>query len=281
MEIDFHGSAVLPLSAESGVTGRSFRTGSPRAGVATSPDLQVRPSAHTEEPERSVSAAYGPTDEFEPRLRSEWVSRLFNCSIAFVLLIICAPLMALAAIVIRLTSRGPVLYTQTRVGIDRRWTATRALHERRREDLGGVPFTIFKFRSMRVDAEVNGQAVWAKKDDDRVTSFGKALRKTRIDELPQLYNVLIGDMNIVGPRPERPSIFVRLREQILEYPVRQRVRPGITGLAQVSNPYDACLDDVRKKVYFDIQYMRRQSLAEDIRIMARTIPVMLFRIGGW
>ena len=88
-------------------------------------------------------------------------------------------------------------------------------------------------------------------------------------------------MNIVGPRPERPSIFVRLREQIQEYPVRQRVKPGITGLAQVSNPYDACLDDVRKKVFFDIQYMRRQSLAEDIRIMARTIPVMLFRIGGW
>ena len=220
-------------------------------------------------------------DDFEPRIRSEWVSRLFNCSIAFVLLILSAPVMALAAIVIRLTSRGPVLYTQTRVGIDRRWTSTLSLHERRREDLGGVPFTIFKFRSMRVDAELNGQAVWAKKDDDRVTGFGKALRKTRIDELPQLYNVLIGDMNIVGPRPERPSIFVRLREQILEYPVRQRVRPGITGLAQVSNPYDACLDDVRKKVYFDIQYMRRQSLAEDIRIMARTVPVMLFRIGGW
>jgi lipopolysaccharide/colanic/teichoic acid biosynthesis glycosyltransferase len=88
-------------------------------------------------------------------------------------------------------------------------------------------------------------------------------------------------MNIVGPRPERPSIFVRLREQIEEYPVRQRVRPGITGLAQVSNPYDRDLDDVRRKVQYDIQYMRSQSLGEDIRIMLRTIPVMLFRIGGW
>jgi lipopolysaccharide/colanic/teichoic acid biosynthesis glycosyltransferase len=188
--------------------------------------------------------------------------------------------MALTALVIRLTSRGPVLYTQVRVGIDRRWNRTWALHERRREDLGGVPFTIYKFRSMRVDAEVNGEAVWAKKDDDRVTAVGKFIRKTRIDELPQLFNVLRGDMNIVGPRPERPSIFVRLREQIDEYPVRQRVKPGITGLAQVSNPYDESIDDVRRKVHFDIQYMRRQSLWEDIRIMAMTIPVMVFRIGS-
>ena len=157
----------------------------------------------------------------------------------------------------------------------------RALHERRREDLGGIPFTIFKFRSMRVDAELNGHAVWAKQNDDRVTSVGRVIRKTRIDELPQLYNVLIGDMNIVGPRPERPSIFVRLREQIQEYPVRQRVKPGITGLAQISNPYDQTLDDVRRKVAFDIEYMRRQSVVEDVWIMLRTVPVMLFRIGGW
>jgi lipopolysaccharide/colanic/teichoic acid biosynthesis glycosyltransferase len=173
-----------------------------------------------------------------------------------------------------------VFYTQVRVGLDRRWNRTRALNERRREDLGGAPFTIYKFRSMRVDAEVNGQAVWAKQNDDRVTAIGGIIRKSRIDELPQLFNVLRGDMNIVGPRPERPSIFVRLREQITDYPVRQRVKPGITGLAQVSNPYDTDLDDVRRKVAFDIQYMQRQSVAEDIRIMLRTIPVMIFRIGG-
>ena len=106
------------------------------------------------------------------------------------------------------------------------------------------------------------------------------MRKTRIDELPQLLNVIRGDMNIVGPRPERPSIFVRLREQISEYPVRQRVKPGITGLAQVSNPYDECLDDVRRKVSFDIQYMKRQSIGEDVRIMLLTVPVMVFRIGS-
>lgn len=220
-------------------------------------------------------------DEFEPRERSELVSRVFNFLAAFLLFVITSPVMLFAIVIIRVSSRGPVLYTQTRVGVDRRWARTRALNERRREDLGGLPFTIYKFRSMRVDAEVNGQAVWAKQDDDRVTAFGKLARKTRIDELPQLFNVLRGDMNIVGPRPERPSIFVRLREQIEEYPVRQRVKPGITGLAQIRNPYDTCLDDVRRKVAFDIQYMQSQSLGEDIRIMLQTIPVMVFRIGGW
>lgn len=219
-------------------------------------------------------------EDFEPQSRSERTSRAFNFTVAIVMFLFACPIMILTALVIRLSSRGPVLYTQTRVGVDRRWSRTRALKERRREDLGGVPFTIYKFRSMRVDAEINGQAVWAKKDDDRVTSIGKLIRKSRIDELPQLFNVLRGDMNIVGPRPERPSIFVRLREQIAEYPVRQRVKPGITGLAQVSNPYDENLDDVRRKVAFDIQYMQRQSLGEDIRIMLKTIPVMVFRIGS-
>jgi lipopolysaccharide/colanic/teichoic acid biosynthesis glycosyltransferase len=205
---------------------------------------------------------------------------VFNVAVALLMITASLPVMVITALLIRLSSRGPVFYTQVRVGLDRRWNRTRALNERRREDLGGTPFTIYKFRSMRVDAEVNGQAVWAKQNDDRVTAIGGIIRKSRIDELPQLFNVLRGDMNIVGPRPERPSIFVRLREQITDYPVRQRVKPGITGLAQVSNPYDTDLDDVRRKVAFDIQYMQRQSVAEDIRIMLRTIPVMIFRIGG-
>ncbi|WP_396224956.1 sugar transferase [Gemmatimonas sp.] len=222
----------------------------------------------------------GPGDEFEPRRRSELASRVFNVAVALLMITASLPVMVITALLIRLSSRGPVFYTQVRVGLDRRWNRTRALNERRREDLGGAPFTIYKFRSMRVDAEVNGQAVWAKQNDDRVTAIGGIIRKSRIDELPQLFNVLRGDMNIVGPRPERPSIFVRLREQITDYPVRQRVKPGITGLAQVSNPYDTDLDDVRRKVAFDIQYMQRQSVAEDIRIMLRTIPVMIFRIGG-
>ena len=272
MDLDVHAS-VIPFSGGGRATPRRLRAIEAKAApvLASGPD----------EPERRSPVDAREHDDFEPALRSETISRVFNCVLAFVLLLISLPVMMLTGVIIRLTSRGPVLYAQTRVGIDRRWTATRALHERRREDLGGIPFTIYKFRSMRVDAEVNGQAVWAKKDDERVTRFGKLLRKSRVDELPQLFNVLRGEMNIVGPRPERPSIFVRLREQIQEYPVRQRVKPGITGLAQVSNPYDTCLDDVRRKVQFDIEYMRKQSLAEDIRIMLLTVPVMIFRIGGW
>lgn len=220
-------------------------------------------------------------DTFEPSYRSEWASRVFNVTVASAMLCASAPLMVLTAIVIRLTSRGPVLYTQTRVGIDRRWQSSRAIHDRRSENLGGAPFVIYKFRSMRVDAEADGQAVWASRADSRVTRVGRFIRATRIDEIPQLINVVRGEMNIVGPRPERPSILVRLREQIPEYPLRQRVKPGITGLAQISQAYDTCLDDVRSKVAFDVAYMRRQSLAEDIRIMLRTVPVMLMRIGGW
>ena len=272
MDIDVNAS-IIPFSTGSRAT--------PRRSRAFPEDQAAR--ATTGPSEKLVQPALtstGPDDDFEPRERSETASRVFNCTLAVLMLIVASPIMLLTVIMIRLTSRGPVLYTQIRVGIDRRWNRTRALHERRREDLGGSPFTILKFRSMRVDAEINGQAVWAKKDDDRVTPIGRFIRKTRIDELPQLLNVIRGDMNIVGPRPERPSIFVRLREQIDEYPVRQRVKPGITGLAQVSNPYDSCLDDVRKKVYFDIQYMKRQSLSEDLRIMLLTVPVMVFRIGS-
>lgn len=260
----------------SGIHSLSSMAGGPRPGPR-----RVTPRSRDAVRPLTVVPTPGPYDDFEPRPRSETATRVFNIIIAGLMLVLAAPVMLLAALAIRLSSRGPILYMQERVGLDRRWTRTRALNERRRQDLGGAPFTIFKFRSMRVDAEANGQAVWAKQNDDRVTRVGKILRATRIDELPQLFNVLRGDMNIVGPRPERPSIFVRLREQIDEYPVRQRVRPGITGLAQVSNPYDQTIDDVRRKVAYDIAYMRRQSLAEDIRIMARTVPVMLLRIGGW
>jgi lipopolysaccharide/colanic/teichoic acid biosynthesis glycosyltransferase len=241
---------------------------------------RVAPSAGVEPSTPALALATGPGDDFEPRPRSERACRLFNIVLATLMLIVAAPVMLVTAALVRLTSKGPILYTQIRVGIDRRYNRTRALNERRREDLGGSPFTIYKFRSMRVDAEVNGEAVWATQGDSRVTPVGRILRTTRIDELPQLFNVLRGDMNVVGPRPERPSIFVRLREQIDEYPVRQRVKPGITGLAQISNPYDSTIDDVRRKVAYDVLYMQRQSITEDVRIMLKTVPVMLFRIGG-
>ena len=230
---------------------------------------------------RALAYAGSPGDDFEPRPRSQLASRLFNAGVALVMLLAALPVMLLVALLVRLTSRGPVLYAQTRVGVDRRWGRASTVGGRRAENLGGAPFTIFKFRSMRVDAEADGQAVWARRNDDRVTPVGRFLRQSRLDELPQLFNVLRGDMNLVGPRPERPSIVVRLREQIPEYPVRHRVKPGITGLAQVCNPYDQTIDDVRRKVAFDIAYMRGQSLWADVKILARTVPVMVLRMGGW
>ena len=219
--------------------------------------------------------------DHEPRPRSELACRVLNVTVALVLVLITLPITIAAALAIKLTSPGPVFYTQTRVGLDRRWNRTRALFERRREDLGGEQFTIFKFRSMTVDAEVGGQAVWATQDDVRVTKLGRVLRATRIDELPQLLNVFRGEMNVVGPRPERPSIFVRLREEIALLPVRQRVKPGITGWAQINRSYDTDVDGVREKLRLDLEYLRSQSIATDLRIMLRTVPVMLFRIGGW
>ena len=119
------------------------------------------------------------------------------------------------------------------------------------------------------------------RENPRVAAVGRVMRRYRIDDLPQLVNVIRGDMNIVGPRPERPSIFCRLCDDISEYPLRQHARPGITGWAQVNQSYDTSLDDVRVKVRYDLEYLERRGLAEDLMIMARTVPVMIFRRGGW
>jgi lipopolysaccharide/colanic/teichoic acid biosynthesis glycosyltransferase len=190
--------------------------------------------------------------------------------------------MLIFALLIKLTSPGPIFYSQPRVGLDRRRRlAGSKTYDRRSRDLGGLPFIIYKFRTMRVGAEPNRGAVWATKQDSRVTPLGSVMRKLRIDELPQLLNVINGDMNIVGPRPERPSIFSRLRVDIAEYPLRQRTRPGITGWAQINQSYDTSVDDVRRKVRYDLEYLERQGIGEDLRIMAKTVPVMLFRKGGW
>jgi lipopolysaccharide/colanic/teichoic acid biosynthesis glycosyltransferase len=140
---------------------------------------------------------------------------------------------------------------------------------------------IYKFRTMYVGAELRNGAVWAAKEDARVTPVGRLMRKLRVDELPQLFNVINGDMNVVGPRPERPSIFSRLRLDVVDYPLRQRTKPGITGLAQINQSYDTSLDDVRRKVRYDLEYLRRKGVREDLRIMAKTVPVMLFHKGGW
>jgi lipopolysaccharide/colanic/teichoic acid biosynthesis glycosyltransferase len=209
-----------------------------------------------------------------------WVHLCLNLLLALLALVLAFPVLLVIAVLVKLSSRGPVLYTQERVGLDRRRRRGPENHRRGR-DLGGEPFTIYKFRTMRVDAERESGAVWAAQDDPRVTPVGRLLRQYRLDELPQLLNVLRGEMNIVGPRPERPAIFAELRSHITEYPLRQRAKPGITGLAQINHHYDRSVDDVRTKVQYDLEYIRRRSLWEDLRIMLRTIPVILFRRGGW
>jgi lipopolysaccharide/colanic/teichoic acid biosynthesis glycosyltransferase len=212
---------------------------------------------------------------------SEWTRRGINLLLALIAIIVTLPVMLFVAVLVWLTSRGPVLYTQVRIGLDRRTPASGTQNHRREHDLGGRPFTIYKFRTMRVDAEQGSGAVWAQQRDPRVTAVGGLLRQYRLDELPQLLNVLKGEMNIVGPRPERPTIFAELREHIAEYPLRQRAKPGITGLAQINHHYDRSLEDVRTKVHYDLEYIRRQSVAEDLRIMLKTVPVVLLRRGGW
>ena len=213
--------------------------------------------------------------------RRDRVERVVNVTIALVGLVVTAPLWAVIAVLIKLTSRGPVFYAQTRIGLNSRATEPAVPDPRRQQDLGGRPFTIHKFRTMTAEAERGSGPVWASRHDPRVTAFGRILRQLRLDELPQLINVIMGDMNIVGPRPERPSLFAELRRQIPDYPLRQKARPGITGHAQVNLEYDSSVDDVRTKLRYDLEYIQRRSLLTDLKIMLKTIPVILFRRGGW
>jgi lipopolysaccharide/colanic/teichoic acid biosynthesis glycosyltransferase len=229
-----------------------------------------------------------PAAEVRPLSRDERMIRVLNVVVATLLLVASLPAWLVIAIAVKLTSRGPAFYTQTRVGIDVRTQTDRrarggrpATSTRRGSDVGGRPFTIVKFRTMKVDAEQHGKAVWASSDDDRTTLIGGFLRSCRLDELPQLLNVIRGDMNLVGPRPERPQLFSELREQIPNYQRRQCVPPGITGHAQVHLQYDTSVEDVRRKVQHDLDYIERRSVWEDAKIMLKTIPVMLFRKGGW
>jgi lipopolysaccharide/colanic/teichoic acid biosynthesis glycosyltransferase len=205
--------------------------------------------------------------------------RALNIAVAAVGIVLTAPIMLIIAAIVKLTSRGPVIYKQTRVGVDRRGSRDGDAAASRKHNIGGLPFSIYKFRTMRTDPAA--AQVWASKNDSRVTAVGGVLRKYRLDELPQLFNVLLGDMNVVGPRPEQPKLFDELRQQIDQYPARQQVLPGITGWAQVNLSYDSCVDDVRKKLDCDLAYIQRRSTREDLKIMARTLPVMLGKRGGW
>lgn len=187
--------------------------------------------------------------------------RGFDLLVASMLLVAALPLMLVVAVAIRLEGRGPIFYRQERVGF------------------GGRPYLLWKFRSMRTDAERDG-AVWARKDDDRVTRVGRFIRKTRMDEIPQVLNVLMGDMSFVGPRPERGVFVEQLKTQIPFYGLRELVKPGITGWAQIRYPYGASVEDARNKLEFDLYYVKNGSLFLDVAIIFHTVRHVLTGRGA-
>lgn len=218
------------------------------------------------------------------RTLDEKARRALNVVVAATSIILAFPLFLLIAVAVKLSSKGPIFYMQERVGLDRRRgprerrSRGRGGADRRNGNVGGKVFRMVKFRTMYVDSDSAPQ-VWAQKNDPRVTPVGRVLRAFRFDELPQLWNVLLGHMNIVGPRPEQPEIFRELREEISDYSRRQHVLPGITGWAQVNNGYDQTFKDVERKLGYDLEYLERRSAAEDFKIMAKTVPVMFGRKG--
>ncbi len=190
------------------------------------------------------------------------VKRILDVLLAFLLMVVIAPFLIPVALLIRFTSPGTVIYKQKRVG------------------LHGKNFIIYKFRSMTMDAEKETGASWAKEDDPRITTFGAFMRKTRIDELPQLFNVFKGDMSFIGPRPERPEFVEKITLHTKYYQERHAVKPGITGWAQIMYPYGATIGDSIEKLRYDLYYINNLSFILEILIVLETIKVVLFRKGG-
>lgn len=188
--------------------------------------------------------------------------RFFDLLAACALLAVAWPIMLVTAALIALESPGPILYRQTRVGEN------------------GRTFELVKFRSMRIDAEADGVARWASQDDDRTTRIGRIIRLSRLDELPQLFNVLRGDMSFVGPRPERPQFVDMLSREVRYYNVRHCVKPGLTGWAQVRYPYGASVRDAEEKLTFDLFYVKNHGLVFDLMILLQTVEVVLFHRGS-
>lgn len=201
-------------------------------------------------------------DGFNQGLVRTTVKRIFDIACSAILIAVSAPIMLVAALAIKLESRGPVFYRQERVGLNSR------------------PFLVTKFRSMRTDAEKDGKPVWAAAQDSRVTRVGQFIRRTRIDELPQLFNVLKGDMSLVGPRPERPYFVEQLTQEIPYYAVRHSIKPGLTGWAQVKYQYGSTVEDSAEKLQYDLYYVKNHSLVLDCVILVETVGVVLTGKGA-
>ncbi|HEY7752019.1 MAG TPA: sugar transferase, partial [Ignavibacteriaceae bacterium] len=191
------------------------------------------------------------------------LKRIMDIVISFLILILSVPITILAATAIKIDSSGPIFFRQERIGMT------------------GKKFKIIKFRSMFKDAEKYTGPVWSQKGDPRVTRIGRFLRRFRIDEIPQMINVLKGEMSLVGPRPERPVFVEKLSQEIPYYPRRLKVRPGITGWAQVKHKYDENIEDVKIKLRYDLFYIENMSLRMDFKILTRTIFVVLFGKGHY
>jgi sugar transferase (PEP-CTERM system associated) len=202
------------------------------------------------------------SDGFRMNWLARTIKRVFDIVVSAAMLALTLPLLLLTAIAVKLEDRGPIFYSQERVG------------------LFGAGFTVYKFRSMQVDAEGNGGPRWAAKDDARITRVGAIIRKVRIDELPQLINVLKGEMSFVGPRPERPYFVEQLAPHIPFYGERHAVKPGITGWAQINHHYGASLHDARQKLSYDLFYVKNHSLLLDFIILIQTVRVILFSEGA-
>jgi sugar transferase (PEP-CTERM system associated) len=200
-------------------------------------------------------------DGFVKTPRTEIIKRLFDVSLSLVGILLSLPLMALAAVAVKLESSGPVFYRQPRLGQN------------------GCVFILNKFRSMRADAEKESGPVWSTKEDPRITRVGSILRRTRLDELPQLFNVLVGHMSFIGPRPERPEFVAELQKQIPYYMERLAVKPGITGWAQVRYEYGSTIEDAVEKLQYDLYYIKNLSLFLDLLIVLNTVQVVLFARG--
>ncbi len=214
-----------------------------------------------------TSQIYGmPLIDIMPELMPEWekkLKRVIDLIISLLILVLSAPITILTAIAIKIDSKGPVLFKQERLGQN------------------GKPFNVLKFRSMIQDAEKYTGPVWSQKDDPRVTRMGKFVRKVRIDEIPQMFNVLKGEMSLVGPRPERAYFVEKLSKEIPYYKRRLKVRPGITGWAQIKHKYDESIEDVKIKIKYDLFYIENMSLRMDFKILLRTVFVVLFGKGHY
>jgi len=246
--------------------------------------LREIPDGHSRRNVRSLSAL------------TRAAKRAVDLVIAVGMLILLTPVMLLVALAVKLTSRGPVIFRQTRVGLNLREVGAdrrqiegpppegldeRRLPEsdRRQEHAYGRHFTLYKFRTMRTDAEKNG-AQFAVAGDKRVTPIGRFLRKTRLDELPQLWNVIKGEMSMVGPRPERPEFIKKLSDEVPGYLDRLGLQPGLTGVAQIENGYDNDIEGFRRKVAYDLLYLRNCCLWNDLKILFRTISVVVKGSGA-